>query len=371
MRGFVRNSADALRKRLAGEHDSLFLRDLIYFDFDKTASIASQLEGGLTTEIQESYAKLRQVDGRINVPVAQLGGTASDTSTKLQTKTIHHSLLVRVEEALFKAKVAVDINEAFDSELQTMQDLHSKMTTTRYVRVEGFGRLHDYERMKRYLDGLKRILDIGKGEILALYGKAEEYFALRDEIEAKELELSGNPDRNRRKTESGRLVKLKARLREMEDDASLDRTGDSLPDWMIRGFQDVMDLVKPNQNNLILQPFETMAEFKVYCNLKQECFLDSDSDNLLYAYGSQPNVKLTAFGLVTSIPPEDESSESTGIADGTNSSAQESDTSAQSDHLFDQIFDATLPIEAMGRITQYPSVTVYPLAVYYTIRNQK
>lgn len=367
MTGFIRNQYNRLRGRQA----NTMIRDLIYFDFDKAASIASQLEGGLTTEIQESYSKLREVGGSINVQMANLGGTASDTSMKLETKNLHHALLVRLEEVLFNTEVALDVNDGFNPKLQQIPDLHSMMRMTPYVRIEGFSRFHDYERMKRYLGGLKRLLDLDKGNTLSLYGKADEYFLLREEIEAKELEIAGVPDRRRRTAESGKLVKLKTRLLEIEDEVSLNRSGESLPDWMIRAFQDAIDLIKPNQYNLILQPFESNDEFKVYCNLKQDCFLDSDSDNLLYAYGSQPNVKLTAFGLVTSIPPKDESGESTDAADDTNVSAQESETSPQSDHLFDQIFDATLPIEAMGRITQHPSVTVYPLAVYYTIRNQK
>jgi hypothetical protein len=58
----------------------------------------------------------------------------------------------------------------------------------------------------------------------------------------------------------------------------------------------------PSRINLRIYPFPNCPSFQVLCNLKSECFLDSDLEHLLYGYGNRPNVPLAVFGLITSIP---------------------------------------------------------------------
>ena len=51
-------------------------------------------------------------------------------------------------------------------------------------------------------------------------------------------------------------------------------------------------------------PFEDQPRYHVVAALKRDCFVDADLANLLVAYGTRPTVKLTVFGLVTSVPGE-------------------------------------------------------------------
>ena len=48
------------------------IRDLIYFDFDKAASIDSQLGGGLLNEIQSTSNANRDLGGGIDFGIASL-----------------------------------------------------------------------------------------------------------------------------------------------------------------------------------------------------------------------------------------------------------------------------------------------------------
>ena len=58
--------------------------------------------------------------------------------------------------------------------------------------------------------------------------------------------------------------------------------------------------------NFRVYPFTNCPSFQVLCNLKRDCFVDSDLEHLMYGYGNRPNVPLAVFGLVTSLPPEDD-----------------------------------------------------------------
>lgn len=365
------------RKRLSSENSQTFrkpfLRDLIYFDFDKTASIASQLEGGLIKEIQATYSQSREIGGGIGVSLANIGGNANDSRTKLETRGIHHDLLVRVERALESdAKVAVDLNQKYQKfgdsvktdEDKAVEELHKILSQKPYVRVEGVCRFHDYQRMKTHIDGISKIGKFMGNSARDRIEKSEAYRKLQKQIEEGEEQLKSITDRNQRKTKQRRVDNLKEQL-DTEVDKILDQSREQIiPDWQAEGIKDIIDILMPNKNNLLIQPFDKPEQFKVISNLKRDCFVDSDSDNVLFHYGSQPNVKLTVFGLVTSIPKISNSE----IPSDNSSNQSTGDSIKQFEQSFNKVFDLTTQIEKFGLFAYYPRVIVYPLAVYYTIR---
>ena len=342
----------------------LFLRDLIYFDFEKAASIASQLEGGLATEIQESHSRLREAGGEIDARVATLGGTVANTRTTLETKSIHHSLLVKVEDALFRAGVAFDLNGDVSSGEHDFSVLHERMIKQPYVRAQGMSWFQDYERMKDYLLGINRIFEFSRESAKSELRNLPEFQELEREIETKR-----NAAKSAKATRSRQLLKEADELeRELEDtmDAIVKVTvHQSIPEWQINGVVDITEYLMRNRNSLIIQPWDTCRDFEIVANLKQDCFVDSDSDNLLFAYGSRPNVGLTVFGLVTSMPGAKHGGELLTRKRITTSSDQEVQ---QFEEAYQQIFDGTREIEKFGLSVQYPSVVVYPIAVYRTVR---
>lgn len=376
------NLIRSMRNRLSSENSQTFqkpfLRDLIYFDFDKTASIASQLEGGLIKEIQATYSQSREIGGGIDVSLANIGGNANDSRTKLETRGIHHDLLVRVERALFDANVAVDLNQKyqrFDDSIKTdkskvIEELHKILSQKSYVRVEGVCRFHDYQRMKTYMDGFNKILEFVEN----LKRDSIKKF-LQKQIEEAEKQIESITDRNEKKTTEWKIKGLKNKLDDMVDEG-LQKASQKIPEWQIEGIKDVIDVLMPNRNNLLIQPFDELKQFKVISNLKQDCFVDSDSDNVLFHYGSQPNVKLTVFGLVTSIPNikipkpniKTPNIETSPDSSGESNSNQSKDSDIERfEQVFNRFFDTTTEIEKLGLFAYYPRVTVYPLAVYYTI----
>ena len=313
-----------------------FLRDLIYFDFEKTASIASQLEGGLIKEIQESYSQGEELGGGFKAYFLNAGMNVKDTESTLITQGIHHDLLERVERALFKAEVAVDLNQKYQKfddsvkadEDEAVKELHKILSQKPYVRVEGTSKFQDYHRVKRLIDGISQI----------------------EQLQSGIPNTHGNSKRRKGSNKSGNRT-LQTR------------------EQMIKS---IIDLLMPNRNHLFVRPFESLRKFEVVSNLKSDCSVDRDSDNVLFHYGSQPNVKLTVFGLVTSVPskPSNNNNDNTDKSskDGPKQISQVSDVSADVvSQVFDEIFEKTKPLEKYGQITHYPSITLYPFAVYRTI----
>src|SRR4051812_47667118 len=94
-----------------------FLRDLLYFDFDKAASLWSQLAGGLREKVSlttegQSDKKRGLTLGIPKVFEAQFSGAAAEKQSVLESKTLHHDLLNLLEENLTDLGLAVDLNRA-------------------------------------------------------------------------------------------------------------------------------------------------------------------------------------------------------------------------------------------------------------------
>ena len=341
------------------------IRDLIYFDFDRAASIVSQIEGGLIEEYHDEAGTSRDIGGGIDVRLAKLGGTATDTTSKLVVKSVHHDLLVRVEKALFEKDVALDLNSELANGNQGFSELHARLSVSPYVRAEGFCWFNDYERIKRFIYGVVNLADFQAGLALQGVDRADEYFSLQAEIKHQLNLLATNTDQNKQRSLRTKLDKLRAKKKAIEKEYSLKRIDAGLPSWMVQGLEDLMDLFMPRRNAFILQPDEESGEFKVIANLKKECIVDSDWEHVVFAYGSEPNVKLTIFGLVTSIPRPTLKNVNPFENDSLSQSADDITKLAR---VFTDAFASIAPFEQIGQITRYPSVTVYPIAVYRGIQ---
>src|SRR5688572_5575073 len=91
------------------------LRDLLYLDFDKAASIWSQFEEGLLDKlsITEETGKDRAAGAKFGFPgiaEANLGVDYVQKRSTLQSKTLHHDVLNRVELRLDKAGLVTDLS---------------------------------------------------------------------------------------------------------------------------------------------------------------------------------------------------------------------------------------------------------------------
>ena len=339
-------------------------RDLIYFDFEKTASIASQLQGGLHKEIQESHSDTGEIGTGINLQFLNLGSKLSDSKSRLVVKSIHHDLLLRVEEALKDEELSVDVNAMFEPKGDAVERLHGILTRKPYVSAEGRCRFLDFERIKTLVNGANDIVEFASMSALDSFIKTEEYRNVEQAIHELEQEIQSLKTKKERNAAKKAVDNAKACSKAMLDSVAASAEHSLLREWQISGITKFIDLILPNRKLLILQPFECYEDFKLICNLKEDCFVDSDLDNLLFAYGSQPNVQLSVFGLATHIPSLE--SEEETVAERGHREAQSA--MQEIEHAFEAAFDGITPIESLGRFAYFPRVTIYPLAVYRTIR---
>lgn len=88
------------------------VRDVIYFDFDKAASLLSQVDEGFLREVQSSLedSRERRTRGGLDARVASLESETAHTERelRLETRVVYHDLLARLETTLFDLGAAVD-----------------------------------------------------------------------------------------------------------------------------------------------------------------------------------------------------------------------------------------------------------------------
>ena len=348
--------------------DSFMLRDLLYLDFDKAASIWSQFEEGLlgTTSVTEDTGKDREAGTkfgfRLGVPgvgdahaQASLGVDYIQKRSTLQSKTLHHDVLTRVEERLEEGGLVTDLS-SLPADESSAERIRAAIDNRPYIRAQGWSVIEDY----------RRILAIGSrfNEIVKYIAKSAEV-TVKQSSEYQELQRMVSEAKEEANRASDRNVKatLRVQIKAFEEKLGELTTPQvhTVEPWIIDMMKTWIDTFMPTRINFRIFPFSECPSFQVLCNLKRECFIDSDLEHLLYGYGNRPNVKLSAFGLITSIPASDESA-----FDPLAEFAERTDLSRQEtwEKAFRGVFGAMDGLEAFARYSRYPNVTIHPLAVY-------
>jgi hypothetical protein len=130
---------------------ALTIRDLLYLDFDKAASIWSQFEEGLVerTSITDDLGKERAAGTKFGIPgvaEANLGVEYQNKRSILQTKTLHHDVLNSVERRLSQEELVVDLSKINKDESSPTK-IREFIGSRPYLRAEGTSVLEDYKRI--------------------------------------------------------------------------------------------------------------------------------------------------------------------------------------------------------------------------------
>lgn len=346
------------------------LRDLIYFDVDKATSIYSQIEGGLLTEKQEATegATERRQLTRVGLKVIQpeVGVMSSEKTSVLESKVLHHDLLNRLEQKLGEMGLLLNLNEGIVPQSSDYSDesLHELVSKPSFIVAEGWVSIEDYNRFKNIASDFKALVAfLNKCRVHSIEQSAE-FRNLQEALRAVREEVK--EERN-----GQRKAQMKFQLKSMEEQINgLLRTGgtidDDVPDWLLEGIQSFIDTFMTNRINLRLYPFEQNSDFEVLSNLKRDYFVDTDLENVMFAYGTRPNILLTVFGLITSVPSKDgklfDPMEGHEIQQGPDDGEK-----GQFETAFRQVFRSFESFEQLVRFSQYPKVTIYPIAVYQNL----
>jgi len=336
---------------------------LIYFDFDKAASLFSQSEGGLLKDWREEQKNKRDQRRGAKLDIKLASGELADATAEeealIETRVLHHDLLSRVERRLFESQLAIDMNQALsDSEL-THASIRTVLSGEPYVRVEGWALIHDYERIKRVassMSGLEELQRASTRHALSQTGALQELEGqLRKLREAAERASS-------HKKKQGALAALGQIERAIEDQINEAVGERRIAEWIAPGISLFIDALMPGRMIVRVHPFESCPDFYVLANLKRQCFLDSDTDNIIFEYGARPNLKLTVLGLITSMPPE-QGHQFSGFRQE-QKDLRLANAAPDFEGGFQKMFESLEQLDVSTRFLRYPNVTVYPLAVY-------
>jgi hypothetical protein len=349
------------------------LRDFLYFDSDKAASIFSQLSGGLITGIEtraedaSDQRNIRQYDLKIFKP--EFGGVTSSTQVLQESRVLHHDLFSRIEQQLFEGGYAVDISQEITAESVGSGAAHERLHEAVYVRVEGWSVIEDYERMKNIATRYNRIADFISHCTASALEEHDGFRTIQQELEAARARVAEQGDRNKRAREERALARIQERFQQTIREIS---GLSGIAPWLVEGMGEFIETFMPDRINFRVYPFVELPEFNIMANLRRSCFVDANIENLLFAYGSRPNVKLTMFGLVTSLPSAKDE-EFDPMAEFISGTLHDSTTEEQRqfEEGFRGVFRGFRGFENMVRYSRYPNVTVYPIAVYRDIRAAK
>jgi hypothetical protein len=370
------------------------LRDLLYLDEEKAASIYSQIFGGVVEGTQESSESAKGRRGGLGLNIGplrpELGLSSETRSSVIESRVLHHHLLLEIEQALEDLGALVDVNQALGLAPSSEEAVRAAVGGASYVRVEGWTAFEDYDRISGVVDEWGPLVEFINSSARFSLEQSEEFKGLRASFEEQKTQARLLPDKNQQRRALKEIGEQERAL-----DALLEAAASSvenpLEDWFVEGFKRWLRVFLPGRVTLRVYPFENVPRFQVFGNLKRDAFVDADLGNLLFAYGVRPNVKLTAVGLITSLPAEAdtrfdpltefrtaEDGAGAGIAVESGEVASDDGDETPVDHdgedpgeegltyeqAFRGVFAGMEGMENLARFSRYPNVTVYPLAVY-------
>ena len=340
------------------------VRDLIYFDFAKAASLYSQIEGGLVKETQVGAEESKNERSTRNYELPffkpQFGGSLEKKETELSTRVLHHDLLGRLEEHLFQSDIGLDLVREYGDSTPEVDPLHSRLEEVAYVRASGWSVIEDFDRLKNIAGEHNRLCEFIGRCTLSSIEKNEAFRTMMATIDAARRSVESIKDRNKRSREERKLQELEQQLQV----AIAEATGMSGNDeWLLEGISFFIDLFMPGRVLLSVYPYEDLREFHVLANLKRDCFVDGDLDTALHAYGNRPNVKLTVVGLITSIPGPDGSEfqhldDREDVDDGEEES-RDGEDEEKFELGFRRVFQSFDGYYKFLRYSRYPNITVH------------
>lgn len=338
------------------------LKDLIYFDFSKAVSIWSQIEEGLTEKVSISEETQTQVDagGSLGIPKiaeAKLGSMDLEKKSILETKVLHHDLLNRLETRLTEFELVANLNNNLNPE--SVDEIRNTISAKPYVLAEGWSTVEDYQRLENLTEQFNDLTEFISNCSLKTIKDSEDYQTIQSQIEDFKKNVKLEKDRNKRSVMQTQVNSLELKIKKI-----LTPPVNKVDKWLLEGIKLWITNFSPNRIQLRIYPFENHSSFSIIGNLKHECFVDSDVEHLLFGYGYKPNIKLSIFGLITSIPTK-ESSKFLPFKEF--EEMPNPDEKMVFEKAFRGMFSAMEGIEEFMRFSRYPNIILHPIAVFRNI----
>ncbi|RST28058.1 DUF6414 family protein [Chryseobacterium lacus] len=332
------------------------IKDLIYFDYDKAKSLHSQLSGGLLQEITRA---VENEDGTntelgfdIKILKAKTGFNDKEKLIKTERIEVYHELLNDIEEKLESNDLMKNLNQELNN---SFEEFIEKVPDYTYVKASGWCTFEDYEKLKIVLENFNEIQRLIFGSALQ---ENPEVANLQKQIDEKLKSLKRA--HNQKEINNLKIIQKKFdQLIEEKSGASL------LDETLVERLQLFLATLNPNRLNFRLIPFDDFPEFQLVANLKNQFLVNGTFENVIYTYGSRPNIKLTIFGIITNCPQKhdlrtDPSSEFLYTDE------DELTVEKKYDKVFRGVFSAMEGLEKFFDV-YHPKVSVSPIGIYREI----
>jgi hypothetical protein len=350
------------------------LRDLLYLDVEKAASLLSQIERGLAREIEQTTeaasASTAAVSADLKLLASKLESTESERRLESVRRVLHHDLAVKLEEHLFAAGVAVDLNEARRQKSEA--ELRDLLGAAAYIRVEGYATIEDYERLKLVAGRFNDLQTAIARSAAAASVDPTVVDKLDQQMREAYLDVHASPEGKQKAGALRRAVDLEAQVRNLLLSAA---DLSEIPTWLVQTIELWIDTFMPGRLSVRLMPFDDEPDFQIIAELRRSEFTQEDLDVLRLTYGTRPDRPLTVFGLVSAAPPIEEDLRDflAGLPSDDTAEAAGSDVSDETaraifERAFRGVFVGAEGLEAFVRFSRYPGIVVQPVSVYRTIR---
>lgn len=243
------------------------IRDFIYLDKDRVNSLYSQVNDGVAEAIVNSYVSSKETGEKINKPI--LGQSIEDKvgeySNVTENKILHDHIYNKLEDIL-KDNIYVPININKENYKNELQDKFM-------IKVRGKVKIHNYNRMKMYLEEFNNI-----GEIVAysIYSNTTDN---NDGIENK----SG-----KQKYEDNKKLKELTKSMGLKYDQK-----------MLDGLKKMIELFNDDGFELIIKGNNDEIIYRVVLDTR---YLRLNTDMLRILYTQNPMNEWTIVGQITYIP---------------------------------------------------------------------
>jgi len=336
------------------------VKDLIYFDTEKARSILSQLNQGLISEISRAFEDETELSTGIGFDIkvikGNIGGKGKEKVVQTEKITLYHEMLNALEKELINSNILTDINEAFQKGGKSFNNYMKEIPNMSFIKANGWSVFEDFERFKRIFSNFN---DVQRLIFQSQLDANPELKQLREQLS--EAKKTANKNKNRN-AKSKDLQKIKIIEKKLDDILKSQTDINLFDEEFVRRVQVFLDTFSPKRLNFRLVPLDSFSDFQILSNLKSQYIIDGDFENIIYTYGSKPNIRLSVIGIITSVPQQID------VRVNPNDEFLEYDDNELADvQVFDKafrnVFDSFEEFEKFF-LPSYPKISVSPIAIY-------
>jgi hypothetical protein len=333
------------------------IKDLIYFDYDKAKSINSQINGGLISEMTRAIEEEGSVNSEIGFDIkvikAKIGSGDKEKTFKTEKIELFHELLNQVENSLSEKKILKNLNNQFQENDLDIELFLNNLPNLNYIKATGYCSFEDNERFKRIM--------LNFNDIQRLIHSS----ALENDPEIKKNKSEINDLKKQLKKNSNHKDLAKLTAIEKNFDKIIEERAEAilLDETFIERIETFLNTFTPNRLNFRLAPLDEYKDFQILSNLKNQYIVNGDFENIIYTYGSRPNIKLTVFGIITSCPAViDERLDINNDYEGIEKSDLPDEVIFEK--AFRNVFSSFENFEKFFFVPSYPKIAISPIAIY-------